>query len=112
MSKFHIGQRVKKVRGASAGLTATVFGTEIFSAGQPGIGAGRLTRRSDIQVVYDTEWINLDGDIRPQSSISHGVADEFEPLDKPKHEAGSWEVLRELGLDPERLLDAVATEKA
>lgn len=85
MHKFHIGQRVKKVRGdRNIGLTGVVVGLDYVS---PGLsysklvgGVISLTEACDIQVVIDSSWRNVDGLLFPKHAPAYSRAEYFEPI--------------------------------
>lgn len=90
MSRFRVGQRVKKVRGSQVGMTATVIGFDVSP----------YTRLmgDDMRVRIDGSWTNgLDG-IKPGGSEGTTVSAYWEPiLDRP--ELSTWDAIRELGID-------------
>jgi hypothetical protein len=103
-TNFKVGQRVRIRYGRSshksAGMEGIIEEIGSWSAGSfvSGLQYGTL---STGQIEYGaTHKVFVEGH-------THGfyIVDQLEPLDKPKQELGSWDALRELGLD----VDAVRT---
>ena len=99
MSKFRVGQRVRKARGERnlghegvvVGTTVALMGTRISSVR----GSAVVNRDSDIQVRYSSEWVSLTGDVWPATQVAYGQADDYDPILPSGHRSGDY-TFREL----------------
>lgn len=96
MSKFFVGQRVKKVSGGNLGLEGVVVGLFTFGPGDdltcPIRGNKlRLTNRWDLQVVYDHAWTNVSGVVMSSDTIAYCLQDSHEPILPEGAQPSTWE---------------------
>jgi hypothetical protein len=93
MSKFFVGQRVKKVRGNhDIGQVATVVGLVCLPAGATVPlqgGQARLALPCDMQVLPDTSWTAVAGSVFPASQMAYTESWMFEPA-HDGNETVSW----------------------
>lgn len=90
MSKFFVGQRVKKVRGrVNVGFTGVVVALGFFPKGPSSPGFHRADD-CDIRVRFDTDWRNKEGATLPASHPAFGLASQYEPA-YDGNEVVSWE---------------------
>lgn len=80
MSKFFVGQRVKKVRGiVNVGSTGTVLALGSFTHDDEGHSfAGGMV--ADMELRHDAPWRNTEGHIQPASATCFGLQDNYEPI--------------------------------
>ena len=94
MSKFRIGQRVRKARGeGNIGHEGVVFGTAVVLSGTRicGVhGNALVTRDSDIQVRYSNDWVSLTGHTWPAAQVAYGRADDYDPILPSGHRSGDY----------------------
>jgi hypothetical protein len=96
MPKFKVGQRVKKVRGShNIGLTGVVIALGDFQE-----GLYPISENCDIQVQFDTSWVNVANALQPASRAAFALAELFEPIVDDGHLKSSWEEMESiLGFD-------------
>lgn len=91
MARFHVGQRIKKVRGdTNVGTVATVVSTNITGYGD-----------SSLEVKRETPWVNGCGYTWGATETAYTNPANWEPL-TDSNDLVSWESMRDLWV-PEHL---------
>jgi hypothetical protein len=111
MSRFYVGQRVKKVRGdRNIGLTGVVVGNAFFAGGHhahhPSYPFGfELISPSDLQVLFDGNWEGVVGGYFSAGDVAFCDAHNFEPIQPSGAQPSEFTTLHEL-LDSLELVPA------
>lgn len=91
MSRFFVGQRVRKARGnQNIGMTGIVEAVGYFPAGFTTDSGSVLSKAADIAVRYPTKWENTNGYTLPAARPAYSLAELFEPLTDPGRELVAW----------------------
>lgn len=81
MSRFFVGQRVRKVRGlCNVGLTGTVHDLVFVPKGGSYIAGKWCSGEADIQIMYDAEWMNASGCRMEAGQVCCAESVYFEPI--------------------------------
>lgn len=88
MSRFYVGQRVKKVRGKNDhGATGVVVEIGRWTHDQEGLSVGTPC---DLRIRNDRGWMNAKGNIRPAEIIAYARSEHWEPITDPGRELVPW----------------------
>lgn len=78
MSRFYVGQRVRKARGMNIGNEGVVV--DLVHRGKGHTPHGYCDRPTNIAVLYTTSWRNHGGNQFPPSQVALGQQADFEPI--------------------------------
>lgn len=89
MSRFFVGQRVKKVRGEyNVGHEGVVLEIGVFDKDRSG---RPFLERCTICVQYSKNWINVHGYVRSAAHAAYGKQEHFEPIVPDGMQPVEWE---------------------